>query len=84
MLTPGNLRRLQVMPEAFDERAPVCEVPTDAGVTPPADGHTHNHEHSHARMTTPAKARTSTPHAGAHPMSAAAMGRQPVGLLIDR
>ena len=48
VLTPGNLRRLQVMPEAFDERAPVCEVPTDAGVTPPADGHTHNHEHSHA------------------------------------
>lgn len=50
VLTPGNLRRLQVMPEAFDERAPVCEVPTDAGITAPAAGHTHthNHEHSHA------------------------------------
>ena len=43
VLTPENLRRLHVMPEAFDEHAPVCEVPA----APDASGHLHGHGHAH-------------------------------------
>ena len=43
VLTPENLRRLHVMPEAFDEHAPVCEVPA----APDGSGHTHKHSHAH-------------------------------------
>ncbi len=46
VLTPANLQRLRAMPEAFDARAPVCEV---EGVE--HDGHMHaptyGHEHAH-------------------------------------
>ena len=41
-LTPANLQGLRVMPEAFDEHAPVCEA---------APGHDHSHHgraHHHA------------------------------------
>lgn len=44
VLTPDNLRRMHVMPDAFDERAPVCEVPSAPG----GNGHSHDHGHSHA------------------------------------
>ena len=37
VLQPANLQRLRAMPEAFDDRAPVCEVPEQA----------HAHEHAH-------------------------------------
>ena len=43
VLTPDNLRRLQVMPEAPDDDAPVCEVPA----VPGAHGHSHEHGHDH-------------------------------------
>ncbi len=39
VLTPANLQRLRAMPEAFDERAPVCEVVDE--------GHSHDHQHDH-------------------------------------
>ena len=48
VLTPENLRRLHVMPEAPDDNAPVCEVPTDPG------GSAHAHAHSHAHAHDPA------------------------------
>ena len=48
VLTPANLQRLRAMPEAFDERAAVCEVPS-AG-TPHDHGHAHNHQHHHGAM----------------------------------
>ena len=45
VLTPANLQRLRAMPEAFDERAAVCEVP--AAGTPHDHGHAHDHQHHH-------------------------------------
>ncbi len=45
VLTPVNLRRLKVMPEAFDERAALCEVAPGAGGHD--HGHAHDHDHGH-------------------------------------
>ena len=43
VLTPARLQRLRAMPEAFDERAPVCEAePADAD-------HPQGHDHPHAQ-----------------------------------
>ena len=50
VLTPANLQRLRAMPEAFDERAAVCEVP--AAGTPHDHGHAHDHQH-HRGATEP-------------------------------
>ena len=41
VLSPANLQRLRAMPEAFDDQAPVCEVP------PVGASHHHGHGHSH-------------------------------------
>ena len=43
VLTPANLQRLRAMPEAFDDRAAVCEVPS-AGAP-----HHHHHAHDHTQ-----------------------------------
>ena len=48
VLTPANLQRLRAMPEAFDERAAVCEVPS-AGA-PHDHHHAHDHTHGHGAM----------------------------------
>ena len=45
VLTPANLQRLRAMPEAFDDRAAVCEVP--AAGTPHDHGHARDHQHHH-------------------------------------
>jgi zinc/manganese transport system ATP-binding protein len=47
VMTPANLQRLRVMPEAFDELAPVCEVPPGEGTRAPATGHGGGHRHDH-------------------------------------
>jgi len=48
VLTPANLQRLRAMPEAFDDRAAVCEVPS-AG-TPHDQHHAHDHQHHRGAM----------------------------------
>ena len=48
VLTPANLQRLRAMPEAFDDRAAVCEVPS-AGA-PHDHHHAHDHTHGHGAM----------------------------------
>ena len=61
VLTPANLERLRAMPEAFDARAPVCEVPPAAAGHPqgphdhahPRGGHAHPHAHGHAAEPAP-------------------------------
>ena len=67
VLTPENLRRLHVMPEAPDDDAPVCEVPAV-----PGDGrHAHalghalgpTHDHAHAHAHTPGHAHSAPGHA---------------------
>ncbi|QTD45743.1 zinc ABC transporter ATP-binding protein AztA [Ottowia testudinis] len=45
VLTQGNLQRLRAMPEAFDARAPVCEV--EGGGAPHEHAHAHAHPHVH-------------------------------------
>ena len=67
VLTPDNLRRMHVMPEAFDERAPVCEVAPSAGeVAHRHHDHAHDHAHGHAHS-----------HDHVHTHAAHAEGRQP-------
>ena len=59
VLTPENLRRLHVMPEAPDDDAPVCEVPAV-----PGDGrHAHALGHTHAHAHTPGHAHSAPWHA---------------------
>ena len=59
VLTPENLRRLHVMPEAPDDDAPVCEVPAV-----PGDGrHAHALGHTHAHAHTPGHAHSAPGHA---------------------
>ena len=59
VLTPENLRRLHVMPEAPDDDAPVCEVPAV-----PGDGrHAHALGQTHAHAHTPGHAHSAPGHA---------------------
>ncbi|MDO5691800.1 MAG: ABC transporter ATP-binding protein [Pseudomonadota bacterium] len=59
VLTPANLQRLRAMPEAFDARAPVCEVEGvghDGHMHAPTHGHEHAHEghaHEHGHVAAP-------------------------------
>ena len=63
VLTPANLQRLRAMPEAFDERAPVCEV---EGAGTGHDGHMHvlphGHEHVHESGHAHAHGHAPAPH----------------------
>ena len=49
VLNPANQQRLRAMPEAFDARAPVCEV----AVGEAAHSHDHHHDHDHGRAAGP-------------------------------
>ena len=66
VLTPDNLRRLHVMPEAFDDHAPVCEVPAVPGDDAGHDhhhGHAHGHGHAHSHAHAPAQHHAAPEHA---------------------
>ncbi|MDO5289975.1 MAG: zinc ABC transporter ATP-binding protein AztA [Pseudomonadota bacterium] len=62
VLTPAHLQRLRNMPEAFDDHAPVCEVPP---APLPAAAHRHaGHDHAHLHEHPPAREGTAPePHA---------------------
>ena len=63
VLTPANLQRLRAMPEAFDDRAAVCEVPS-AG-TPHDHHHAHDHTQGHGAMEPrPCRPKSPTPACG--------------------
>ncbi|WOP15407.1 ABC transporter ATP-binding protein [Ottowia sp. SB7-C50] len=49
VLNPANQQRLRAMPEAFDARAPVCEV----AVGEAAYSHGHHHDHDHRSAAAP-------------------------------
>lgn len=49
VLNPANQQRLRAMPEAFDARAPVCEV----AVGEAAHSHDHHHDHDHGSAAGP-------------------------------
>ena len=71
VLTPANLQRLRAMPEAFDERAPVCEV---EGAGTGHDGHMHvlphGHEHVHESGHAHAHGHAPAPHTSPLPRGA--------------
>lgn len=60
VLTPDNLRRLHVMPEAFDEHAPVCEVPATGEGAVHRHGPVHDHDHSHTNRHAASPAESAT------------------------
>jgi len=65
VLTPANLQRLRAMPEAFDDRAAVCEAP--AGGAAHEHDHAHHHGHTHGGAVAPHP----------HPLPSGARGQQP-------
>ncbi|HOB65177.1 ABC transporter ATP-binding protein [Ottowia sp.] len=74
VLTPANLQRLRAMPEAFDDRAPVCEAAPPATNVPQAQGHAQGHAHGNAHDHVHGHAHA----AAAHPSSTNAGQAKPL------